>query len=415
MRALFNKTLLLALLTLPALSWAQEDVKLLEVEVTRERSLMIPNGLYANSEALPPHIGNVFQLDIFKDQLSQEVWYTQTPCLQVEQQSQIQPGDESGMILKWNKLRNDCEVDWIGLGIGWNGWAAKDLFGIVDSAAIRLRVRATNGKINSLPLAMALEDYADKQAWIGVTPDRFQTVPISEDWGDVILPLNAFDWNLQNANLSNIKQLIIQFEADGELIVDKIDLVRKPVPPRHRTKLFVVRDSLVLDGKADEAILQKPSFEMPFGVAAWLYANAKYMGVYLELPEHDSLKNLSKVELFVSSNPNASAKRGARLMSDHWISNDLRGNIRSESMGMDLKKSQSRMLKVGDMHSLEWLIQLNEAHMAGFEEGEELLFDLKLSFSNGSSEWVRVWNNQLHQGDDLPKNWGFVDIVAANP
>lgn len=415
MRTRIKRHLGIWLMVLPLLSRAQEDVKLMEVEVTRERSLMIPNGLYANTEALPPHIGNVFQLDIFKDQISQEVWYTQTPCLQVEQQAELQPGNESGILLKWNKLRNDCEVDWIGLGIGWDGWAAKDLFGIVDSAAIRLRVRATNGKINSLPLAMALEDYSDKQAWIGVTPDRFVTVPISEEWGDVILPLNAFDWNLQNANLSNIKQLIIQFEADGELLVDKIDLVRKPVPPRHRTRLFVVNDSLVLDAKADPAILKKPSFEMPYGTAAWLYANASFMGLYLDIPEHDSTKELTKVELFVSSNPNASPKRGARLMSDHWFSNDLKGNVRSESMEMDLKRSQSRMVTLGKARSFEWLIHLNEAHMAGFKAGDELLFDLKLTFSNGKTEWVSVWNNQLHQGDDLPKNWGFVDIVSANP
>ena len=116
------------LICLCGLLEAQENVQLKEVKVTRDRSLMRPQDLYGNAEAMPPHIGNVFQLDIFKDQIGQEVWYTQSQCLTVRQEVDLMPGGESGMYLEWNKLRPDCGVD--------NNW-----FGLANTVAPVLRLR----------------------------------------------------------------------------------------------------------------------------------------------------------------------------------------------------------------------------------------------------------------------------------
>lgn len=403
----------IVLLLTPAAMWAQDNTQLKEVQITRERSLMVPQGIYEGYNAVPPHIGNVFQLDIFQDQITQEVWYTETPCLVVEQQTDINPGNESGMKLQWNKMRSDCAVDWIGLGIGWDGWAAKDLIGIVDSAAIRLRVRSEKGTINSLPLAMALEDYSGKQAWIGMTSDRFEDGPIGEEWTDVLLPLNAFGWNLMNANLSNMKQLIIQFEADGTLLIDKIDLVRKPIPPRHHTQLSLTNDSLVLDGAADKSILGKPSFEFNGAIPAWLYANNSHFGLYLDIPRTDTLGELKKIDLFISSNPDASPRREARLMSDHWFTNTIGAAVRSESLGVELKKGGTQSRQQKDVQNIEWIIDMSEAHFSGFANGQELLFDARLTFERNGEEYVLMWNNQNPEVLEQPRFWGFVDVNSA--
>lgn len=403
------------LICLCGLLEAQENVQLKEVKVTRDRSLMRPQDLYGNAEAMPPHIGNVFQLDIFKDQIGQEVWYTQSQCLTVRQEVDLMPGGESGMYLEWNKLRPDCGVDnnWFGLGIGWDGWAAKDIYGIIDSAAIRLKVKSAGGDIKGLPLAMCLEDYADKQAWIGLTPDRIVNAPIVDDeWRDVVLPLNAFDWNEQNANPSNIKQMIIQFEAEGSMIVDKIDLIRKPAPPRYRTDIVVTADTLILDGFADRSMQREPNIELPSGKAIWLTANERYISLFLEAAVNDKRGEIVGLDLVLSSNAEAPDRRKGRIMSDHWFATDLRkGASRSVSMNKELTKGGTARSIRGERQSIEWLIHQPEALYSGLKAGEELLLDLRITFERRGEQITEIWNCQTEEFGEVPLRWGFVSVV----
>lgn len=402
----------LALTTLGFLVEGQEDIQLMEVEITRERSLMQPKSLYGAADDIPPHIGNVFQLDIFQDQIDQQVWYTPTVCLEVEQQTEIAPGGETGMKLKWNKLREGCGTDWIGLGIGWDGWAAKDLFGIMDSAAIRFRVRAEDGEIKGLPLAVCLEDYTDKQAWLGMSPDRFEDGPIGTEWSDIVLPLNAFSWNENNANPSNIKQMIIQFEAEGSLIIDKIDLVRRPAPERKRTHLAYGADSLILDGQADPLMQGKPSVEWPSGQVAWITANNRYISLFLDLPDSDTLGEIVHIDMTLSSNTEAWDRRTRRLMSDHWFSNDIAsGKERSESLNYDLTRGGTEIRKRADgTSSVEWHISMDETHYPGVKPESELLFDLKLRFEKDGKITELSWNSPPHKFAESPYSWGFVEV-----
>lgn len=406
-------TLTAALLSLSSV--AQDKVKLKEVKVTRERSLMTPQGLYGNNEAMPPHIGNVFQLDIFKDQIGSEIWYTKTVCLDVQQNTDLAPGNETGMTWKWDKQREGgCGTDWIGLGIGWDGWAAKDIFGIMDSAAIRLRVKSTGGDIKGLPLAACLEDYSDKQAWIGLSPDRIENAPIVDnEWRDVVLPLNAFGWDENNCNPSNIKQLIIQFEAGGALTIDKIDLIRRPAPPRLRTECVLTNDTLILDGIADPSLERQPSMELPSGKAIWLTANRGYLSFFMEAPVNDKRGKIKKLDLVVSSNPEASIKRDRRLMSDHWFSTEIEGECKSASLNIPLSKSGSKLNVHGDMQSVEWIINTKEALFSGFKEGDELLFDIMITYDRNGEEVQEIWNCHTAAFGEVPLRWGFMDIKLA--
>ncbi len=87
---------------------------------------------------------------------------------------------------------------------GWDGWAPKDLSMIMNKAAIQFKVYSTGGKIAGLPLAAAMEDYAGKAAWIGFA-GKYISYKNDETWATVTLPIGDFDWDMFDADPSNVK------------------------------------------------------------------------------------------------------------------------------------------------------------------------------------------------------------------
>lgn len=178
----------------------------------------------ANPQVKPPHIENVYALNIFDDQLNGEVWASTTTksCLALENSKTVSYDQEGALSVSWNKQAAGC--DWLGVGFGWDGWSSKDLSQIMDIAAIELKVFNPEGRISSLPMAAALEDYSGLQSWIGLSP-KFIHYHADEKWATVRLPLKDFGWQQFDADPSNIKQFVLQFEAQGALFFDEIRLV----------------------------------------------------------------------------------------------------------------------------------------------------------------------------------------------
>ena len=75
--------------------------------------------------------------------------------------------------------------------------------------------RSSSGQPERTALAMALEDYNGAQTWAGVFPEFIDNQEITGQWTKVQVPLKAFDTKMFHADLSMVKQLIIQLEADG--------------------------------------------------------------------------------------------------------------------------------------------------------------------------------------------------------
>ena len=149
---------------------------------------MKPVALYENTSSSDSvqHIENVYALQIFKDYLSSEIWFTEdTSCLQVENVFDEKAIGKGALHLKWNKTSGGCI--WIGMGIGWDGWNPKNLQEIYPNASIEFNVRSPKGIQNGLPWAMALEDYSGGQAWAGVFANYiegiyFFTLPLCFKW-----------------------------------------------------------------------------------------------------------------------------------------------------------------------------------------------------------------------------------------
>ena len=216
-------TLVLAL-ALPQNSHAQRKVNLDSVRVTARQPGLQTLPLYNNwEEEGEPRIGNFYALNVYRDGLGSEIWFTPSPCLRVTAAQSGDPRD--GLRLDWDKLSEGCP-SWMGMGIGWDDWSPKNMSEVLHRAALYLRVRALKGPGKGLPMAFALEDYAGAQCWLGYQPKYLKTSVgpglDTSGWSELVLPLEDFEWERSNARPDNIKQLILQFEARGSLVVDEI-------------------------------------------------------------------------------------------------------------------------------------------------------------------------------------------------
>lgn len=214
----------LTLIAGPSKVTAQRKVNLDSVRVNARQPGLQTLPLYNNwEEEGDPRIGNFYALSVYQDGLGSEIWYTPSPCLRVQAAAVGDPRD--GLRLEWDKLSEGCPA-WMGLGIGWDDWSPKNLSEIMHQAALYLRIRALKGPGKGLPMAFALEDYAGAQCWLGYKPQYLRkSVGPGLDtsaWSELVLPLEDFEWERSNARPDNIKQLIMQFEARGSVVVDEI-------------------------------------------------------------------------------------------------------------------------------------------------------------------------------------------------
>lgn len=192
----------------------------------------------------PAGFDGFYSTNIFSDYITDEVWFTQAAsCLTIETSKELSRSGEASLHLKWDKVSQSCE--WLGLGFGWDAWNAKDLKPIMNNGAIEMWVRNKEGSRSGLPLAACLEDYSGGQAWLGFSENTIVGKEIGKEWTKVRLPLCEFEWDAANgANPSNIKQLIIQFEADGDVYIDDIQVVEFNGSFRKRANLKLNNTSL---------------------------------------------------------------------------------------------------------------------------------------------------------------------------
>ncbi len=186
---------------------------------------MQPLGLYDLQDGSTiKNIDGFSQLTVFSDDITSDLWFTKNEtCLKVEQERADVYSGNGAIHIQWNKQAGGCP--WLGLGIGWDGWTGKDISQIYKKAAISFRVK-TNGKpMTQLPWAIGLEDFAGSQVWTGATADVVVSGPISEQWTMVRIPLEKFNPDSPNFDMYGVKQLMFQFESNGEVFMDQIEIV----------------------------------------------------------------------------------------------------------------------------------------------------------------------------------------------
>jgi len=275
---------------------AQPVIQLDRVEVTARKSRMSGQSLYSDqSEEEDPNIFGFRALDVYKEGISSEIWSSRTPCLKVSPFND--PDGSQGLALKWDKLAEGCP-NWIGLGMGWDAWAPKNMEQVIHQAALNIRLKALEGQPKNIPVAFALEDYSGAQCWLGFQAKYLNKAGLnSTDWNELRLPLEDFEWERSQVQPTQIKQLIIQFEARGNMAIDEITWVPHSGNPPHSWK------GLWKNGK--EIVLFSPFDTLPAGTFT-----------LSALPEQARIRRAGKLSDFVFQSESPVVKRSVTTVDD---------------------------------------------------------------------------------------------------
>ena len=123
--------------------------------------------------------------------------------------------------IKWNASK----CNYIAVGLKWGNYKAKNLKPIIESTAIELRVRIDSGELSNVPMFFILVDYAGNQCRANINYLNLEDGKIDTEWKRIRIPLQAFNYEKRGVNMSNIKELRLEFQRKGDLHIDNIILV----------------------------------------------------------------------------------------------------------------------------------------------------------------------------------------------
>ncbi len=166
------------------------------------------------------------QVETIYDESTTDVWgLEKTACKDFSKYDSLAKNGKSCLRLNWNKTDN---CPWMGIGIGWNGYVAKDMTDWMQNGSLCFDLRSTQGNAFIPTLIFLLEDYNGKQAAAVLKSSHLSNYPITEDWQKVSIPLSLFlENNVTKCDFSFIKSLNIEFQGSGNFLVDNIELVRQ--------------------------------------------------------------------------------------------------------------------------------------------------------------------------------------------
>ena len=379
-------------------------------------------GLWEEKSSMPemPNINQFYALNILDEGLSSEVWFTENAkCIQVSNSKDIKFSGETGIHLKWDKKEGGC--DWIGMGVGWDAWSGKNLERILDKAAIQIKVFVKEGKVKSLPLAVCLEDYSSSQAWLGMSSNNIKYVN-NESWATITLPLSSFSWEEFDADASNIKQMLIQFEAGGDVYMDDIKIVpfkgslKKTYACAHKSSL-----DIAVDGKLEEKEWSNATSIDLEGNSVKLMNSDDFFYISGEVNDDTPLQNSKNgvdiwngdcFEMAFSTSTDASAKRKMFLYSDQQVGLRMSNSpmVWDFRKKREIKGSEIQVSLTNTGYQFEAKVPIayfeGDAFLLNQTYGLELALDK--GTNSGRNQQLR-WNSSGAEGFHLnPSLWGRI-------
>ena len=130
--------------------------------------------------------------------------------------------------IKWDASK----CNYIGMGLKWSNYKPKNLIPIIESTAIELHVRIDSGSVSNTPMFFILLDYGGNQCRANINYLDLEGGKIDTQWRRIRIPLQAFNYEKRGVNMSNIKELRLEFQRKGYLHIDNIIIV----PHEHNYK-----------------------------------------------------------------------------------------------------------------------------------------------------------------------------------
>lgn len=382
-------------------------------------------GLYdEDTRKVKKSIRDFTTLDLYTDGLSDEIWKTNvTACIAMKQGFDRPKNGSSYLSIQWDKVAGGCS--WIGMGIGWDGWSGKNLSAIYDTAAIQLYVRSTSVPIYNLPLALGIEDHSNQQVWIGFSAGFIENGVITKEWTKITIPLQLFNFEDENFDGSNVKQLIIQFEASGNIEVDAIEMV--PFAGKLRNEIVATKKSanLKIDGSVASNEWQASTFSTinkKHQVAIQYDANNLYLAFnindaspIINTKQGKDIWDGDALEIAFGSNPSANPKRKFYLLSDVQIGIRMNENpiIWNWKTNTPIENGHVKTTKTDKGYLVE--IQLPIQQICGKELNASAIHGFEIGIDQGDEKGKRThqdrWNNPSADGFNTnPSLWGQLKL-----
>lgn len=363
---------------------------------------------------------NGFQLtEIFNDDITSEIWFTQSPaCLTVTSERKEVYSGTGAMKFTWNKQAGGCP--WLGLGIGWANWSGKDLASVENSAAISFKVKTLEGSMKGLPWAMALEDYAGTQAWIGVTSGYVEGGIVDTSWRSVTIPLVDFQFDGWNLDGGTVKQLLIQFESNGTVFVDEFKII--PFKPKEVNTLVVTKSY----GWVNDGFIEGGQYVATANIDnSVLYLNWNEKELYIggEIEDVSPCRNMQNgrdiwngdaIEIAFSSETGISDKRMMFYEGDRHIGIKMGGNFDVYDWSREKNiKAQISVKPLQNKYVFECVIPWSELGVSPWKNNAtyNIEFAIDQSISQDTRDFQKRWNSINNENFNTnPSLWGKLKV-----
>ena len=405
-----HKTFSLLLVFLISIcSIAQDTLLINEVVVKSKKRQLKKKGLYDGEYVEEYNIRGFTQDVIFENELL-DFWATEDlKCIEAKT---LKDGESHVLNIKWNKDQDGC--DWVGFGIGWDGWKSKDIAYVVDTLALELVVRSTGESFTNIPWAFCVEDYKGSQAWLGYNQSFLKGDVISKEWTHVVMPLSLFPFDEFDTDAANTKQLLVQLFSEGEIDIRSIKLV--PFSGKLKKEFLAQKQKIEVDGNFSD---WEDSFELFNGQQFCVSYSEEYLNLAYIVNDSTPLQNSKidgelwngdAVEFAFSTNPNANDKRSFLLLSDQHIGI----NCGDSPYIWDFKRSQLipnsklEIIEVNTGYIVEASIPLRYFKNLKFNSSNNLNMEVAIDLGNHESRQTQIrWNSSNKEGfHQNPSMWG---------
>lgn len=381
------------------------------------------NALY--EESFSPN-DTVFYLssEIYSDYITSEGWVTQDKrCIEAKTTKNAAYRGELGIDLKWNRTLDGCP--WIGFGFGWDSWTGKDLTKIKNTAALQFHVRMVEGERNTLPWALGFEDFTGASAYLGMSPNAIKAEKITTEWTRVEMPIAEFNWDEQGTDISNIKQLIFDTQADGHVYIDEIKIVPYSGGYRKRANIGRLQTSgFSIDGLQGDAIWNTKGQTFGNGTV-YLGIADQYLCIAIEVKDDTPLQNnFSGKDLFkgdafeiaFTTDPESKTRRTNYRSTDQHLGFGLsEKDIKTWdwTKEREIEGAETATKKTESGYVFEAKIDLDKLNIDLFREGELYGLELAIDYGNyNGRERQERWNDPVNSGFfKNPSLWGELYVM----